>query len=108
MRADHAAVGVCLWLTAYGAPASGQVSAGEAAQPHADAQAALDYEAGVKAAEQGDTARAYTLLVKAWSLKRHFQVAANLGLTELDLGKHRDAAEHLAYFLREATSVSAE
>jgi hypothetical protein len=38
----------------------------------------------------------------AWQIKQDWKVAANLGRAELQLGKHRDAAEHLAYAVREA------
>ena len=36
----------------------------------------------------------------AWALNPSYDVAANLGQTEYRLGKHRDAAEHLAYAIR--------
>jgi hypothetical protein len=42
---------------------------------------------------QFDKARAAYLA--AWALKTHWQIAASLGDTELRLGLHRDAAEHL-------------
>lgn len=42
---------------------------------------------------QFDKARAAYLA--AWALKKHWQIAASLGDTELRLGLHRDAAEHL-------------
>lgn len=38
----------------------------------------------------------------AWQLKRDWKTAANLGRAEFQLGKHRDAAEHLTYAIREA------
>lgn len=37
----------------------------------------------------------------AWKLRRGYDLAANLGDVELKSGKPRDAAEHLAYALRE-------
>jgi hypothetical protein len=37
---------------------------------------------------------------EAWALKQSYDIASNLGLAELGLKKHRDAAEHLAYALR--------
>lgn len=36
----------------------------------------------------------------AWDQRRHYKIAANLGSCEYALGKYRDAAEHLAFFLR--------
>ena len=38
----------------------------------------------------------------AWSLHPHWQIAANLADTELELGKHREAVEHAAYYQKNA------
>lgn len=57
---------------------------------------------GVKAAEASQWAKAYAAFLAAWSLKEHYQIAGNLGTSEAKLGKWRDAAEHLSYYLREA------
>lgn len=102
-----------LWLsmavTTVAASSSGQTP--PQAPPSNDgngAQAARHYEDGVAAAKLSHWARAYESFRTAWKLKQHFQIAANLGRAELKLGKYRDAAEHLAYFLREAQGVSLE
>jgi hypothetical protein len=50
--------------------------------------------------KQGDYARARVSYVAAWALKKNWQLAGSLGDCELKLGSYRDAAEHLAYFLR--------
>jgi hypothetical protein len=39
-------------------------------------------------------------LLSAWTLKRSYDIAANLGTVELELGMNRDAAEHLGYSVR--------
>ncbi|WP_437486290.1 hypothetical protein WME75_03185 [Sorangium sp. So ce1014] len=70
------------------------------------ARAARIYRAGVSAAREGRWQEAYTAYIEAWKLKQHFQIAANLARAELKLGKHRDAAEHISFFLREAEGVS--
>jgi tetratricopeptide (TPR) repeat protein len=44
---------------------------------------------------------ARTLLAEAYSIRRSYDVAAALGQAELELGRYRDAAEHLDYCLRE-------
>lgn len=44
--------------------------------------------------------RAHASFLASWALKRHWQIAGMLGECELKLGKHRDAAEHLAFALR--------
>lgn len=46
-------------------------------------------------------AEAYELYKAAWSLRPNYKVAGNLGNCEYDLHKYRDAAEHLAFALRE-------
>src|SRR5262249_19005102 len=51
--------------------------------------------------EQGDYQGAHAAYLAAWSLKKHYQIAGNLGDCEVRLGRYRDAAEHLSYFLRE-------
>jgi tetratricopeptide (TPR) repeat protein len=38
---------------------------------------------------------------RAWDIKRSYDVAANLGDCELEIGQTREAAEHLAYAIRE-------
>jgi hypothetical protein len=40
------------------------------------------------------------LLRQAWDLKHSYDIAANLGIVEAGLGKWRDAAEHLAFALK--------
>lgn len=44
---------------------------------------------------------AEALYLEAWRLKKTYDVACNFGAVELDLGKPRDAAEYLAFALRE-------
>jgi len=63
------------------------------------------YDKGVTAAVQGRWEEARTAFLEAWRLKQHWQIAVNLGQAELNVGKSRDAAEHLSYFLREATGI---
>jgi hypothetical protein len=58
------------------------------------------YRRGVEAFEAQRLDDAYRLFLEAWGLKKGIDIAANLGVVELKLGKSRDAAEHLAYALR--------
>lgn len=78
----------------------------------ADAKAAevtRHYEAGVAAAKKQDWQAARLAFLEAWKRRPHYQIAAALGRAELKAGAHRDAAEHLAYFVREAPAeVSAK
>lgn len=74
-------------------PASGEASPSDAARL---------FEEGSAAAKQNQWEKARVAFQKAWTLKKHWQIAANLGRAELMLKRYRDAAEHLAYFLRES------
>jgi hypothetical protein len=78
-----------------------------AAQPawSADAlthRAALLYDEGSAAYKQSKWADARASFLAAWGIKMHWQIAASLGDCEVQLGLYRDAAEHLAYALRNA------
>jgi hypothetical protein len=55
---------------------------------------------GNRAFAAGDYQSAFALYREAWSLKKSFDIACNLGRTEAELGFHRDAAEHLDACLR--------
>ena len=48
---------------------------------------------------KGDKQGAYEAFKAAWSLQKSYDIAGNLGVVELKLGKYRDAAEHLAFSL---------
>jgi hypothetical protein len=50
--------------------------------------------------DKGQYPQAEAAFLAAWAIKKHFQIAANLGACELKLGKSRAAAEHLAYAVR--------
>jgi len=55
---------------------------------------------GAAAQEAGRSAEAEELFLKVWAVKKAWDVAANLGLAQVNLGKHVEAAEHLTYALR--------
>jgi hypothetical protein len=104
MKKSHATIALSLCLTAI-APAS-------RAQPPpkpetAEVEALTDkarqlFMDGLDALKRGRWAEAHASLLAAWRIKPHYQIASNLGASELKLGKHREAAEHLSYYLREA------
>jgi hypothetical protein len=60
------------------------------------------YEEGLAAIQKSKWLEARASLVAAWSLNKHWQIAANLAGCELELGKFRDAAEHAAFYLQNA------
>ena len=52
--------------------------------------------------KDGNIKGAYKEYKASWDLKRTYDIAANLGNVEYELGMPRDAAEHLAFSLRNA------
>jgi len=60
---------------------------------------------GVAAAEAGQTDLAHEKLKAAWSLRQTYDIAASLGFVENALGRHRDAAEHIDYALKNFAPV---
>jgi hypothetical protein len=57
------------------------------------------FRAGNEAFASGRTHRAYAAYREAWSLSPSYDIACNLGRAEAELGKARDAAEHLDFCL---------
>jgi len=51
--------------------------------------------------EKKNYERAYVAYIAAFSLKKDYLLAGNLGECEVKLGRYRDAAEHLAIFIRD-------
>ncbi|MGK4002869.1 PEGA domain-containing protein [Sorangium sp. So ce1036] len=88
------------------------------AAPHEAEAAAMTQQArklfkeGVDAFAQSRWADARAAFLAALSLNAHYTIRGNLGAAELKLGRYRDAAEHLARYVREmgedATSTAAE
>lgn len=58
------------------------------------------FREGNKAFAAGDARAAYEAYRGAWSLRKSFDIACNLGRTEAELLLSRDAAEHLDYCLK--------
>jgi hypothetical protein len=65
------------------------------------------FEEGVAAAKAEDWPKARAAFLRAWELKQHWQIAANLGRAELMLKRYCNAVEHLTYVLKEAKELSA-
>src|SRR5262249_11215431 len=61
---------------------------------------------GAKASEQQKWDQCRAALLAAWGIKKQWQIAGNLAACELELGMFRDAAEHVAYFLREMPATA--
>jgi hypothetical protein len=58
------------------------------------------FRQGNQAFAAGDARAAYEAYRGAWSLRKSFDIACNLGRTEAELSLSRDAAEHLDYCLK--------
>lgn len=54
---------------------------------------------GAKQFDQGDWQAAYLAYRKAWEIKPHPAIAANMAAAEIKLGMYLDAADHLKYAL---------
>jgi PEGA domain len=63
-------------------------------------RAEQSFSEGNRAFAAGDYHAAFDAYRAAWSLKQTFDIACNLGRTEVELSLSRDAAEHLDYCLR--------
>jgi hypothetical protein len=58
------------------------------------------YEEGLRWAGERKWEKAHAAFLAAFTLTGHYQVAGNLGTVELEIGRYREAAEHLALALR--------
>src|SRR5258708_21490866 len=100
MRALARSVVCCIVLGLWGDVAHAQSTPPQTldpiAEPLRDKQQELFVE-GVRRMNNQDWAGAYVSLLAAWRLEKRWSIAANLGAVELKLGKHREAAEHLAF-----------
>jgi PEGA domain len=65
-------------------------------------KAAALYDEGVVAFRKSKWAEARAAFLAAWALKQHWQIAANLADCEMQLGRFIEAAEHAAYYAKNA------
>lgn len=91
------------------ATATATASAASAAPSAAPGPAAPNVQDLVKkfgeAAKAGDWPRAYEAMQAAFAMQKTYDILGNLGSAELELGKHRAAAEHLAWSLHEFPAI---
>lgn len=109
--------GVCIAATAPSAaqtPAradAGVNAEAKATPPPVREEAKKRHNEALASFRAGEFQEAYSGFIEAWNLQglpRVPRIAGNLGRAELKIGKHRDAAEHLAYFLHEEKDLSDE
>ena len=65
------------------------------------AAAARHFDAGTALYKAGKFSEAEAEFQQAWDARHTFDVAANLGDCEVEIGQYREAAEHLAYAMKE-------
>lgn len=66
------------------------------------------YQKGRSFEAAGKPDLAYDQYAAAYKLYPHYQIAGTLGTVALKLGKHREAAERISQFLREAQGLSTD
>lgn len=74
---------------------------------HAD-EADDHFKRGVELAEKGQAPDAEEAFEKAWALRKAWDIAGNLGLSEAAQGKWTEAAEHLEYAVTHMGSLASE
>jgi len=62
------------------------------------------YDEAIQYGKRGEYRKAKASLSAAWALLKSWEIAVNLGSAEIRLGLYRDAAEHLAWGIRDAAS----
>lgn len=96
----------CAWVLS--TPAQAHAQAKGASPPPARVErdaikaAASDlYERGAKAMDEQRWDDCRASFLAAWNIDRYYQIAGNLAACEAKLGRYADAAEHIAFALRE-------
>lgn len=79
-----------------------------AAEPSARTIFTAEYQHGREALKARDWQKGYDIFSALWEKSKTFDVAINLGQAELKLSKLRDAAEHLAFGIRNAPADSVD
>jgi hypothetical protein len=100
-RRSLAAAACLLWLSAPSTGHAGEEPQSATASEQDKEKARELYLVGLEAQQQQDWQGAYDAFAEAWQLNQHYQIAGNLGSVEIELGRHRQAAEHLDFALRE-------
>ncbi|WP_437798769.1 PEGA domain-containing protein [Sorangium sp. So ce693] len=72
-----------------------------------EAQANVFFRQGTRLYRDGKYVEAEAALLSAWELRPTFDVAHNLGNTEYQLKKHKEAAQYLSYALRDWPQINA-
>ncbi|MBK8258361.1 MAG: tetratricopeptide repeat protein [Polyangiaceae bacterium] len=90
------------------APTASASPSAAASTPAAPETADSLYNQGNEAYDKGDLQLAYELYTGAFKLRRSYDIARNLGLVELKLGRYKAASQHFEYSLSLYPSNRAE
>jgi tetratricopeptide (TPR) repeat protein len=66
------------------------------------------YDEAIQYGKRGEYRKAKASLSAAWALLKSWEIAVNLGSAEMRLGQYRDAAEHLAWGIRDGSMKEGE
>jgi tetratricopeptide (TPR) repeat protein len=66
------------------------------------------YDEAIQYGKRGEYRKAKASLSAAWALLKSWEIAVNLGSAEMRLGQYRDAAEHLAWGIRDGAVKEGE
>ena len=66
------------------------------------------YDEAIQYGKRGEYRKAKASLSAAWALLKSWEIAVNLGSAEIRLGQYRDAAEHLAWGIRDGAVKEGE
>jgi len=66
------------------------------------------YDEAIQHGKRGEYRKAKASLSAAWALIKSWEIAVNLGSAEMRLGQYRDAAEHLAWGIRDGAVKEGE
>jgi hypothetical protein len=93
-------------MTAMHVPVFAAATSDQAASVPTNPEAKKYLDAGIQAMREKQWEKAQASLLLAWRIERHYRIAANLGLVEIELEQYRNAAEHLGYCIRNDVGVS--
>ncbi|MDI1430159.1 hypothetical protein [Polyangium sorediatum] len=92
----------CLLALATATPSPGLAQPATAPQAEeATIRARKLHEDGLALYRAEQFSEAHAVFSAAWNLRKQYQIAGVLGDCEMRLGKYKDAAEHLAYYVKE-------
>ena len=105
----HAALAIApLLVTANAASAPNGATKGEAEAADDNARVRSLFRRGSAAFEAGKLEEARQLFLDSWAIRQTYDVASSLAQVEMQLKRYRDAAEHLAFCIRNFAPVESE